>query len=128
MFSILATGTGDEIGPTLPANLLRQKLTDQASIDSLSLSVFPETDLMEQLVDPPNPDREWRRVKANRGALGPDGMTIKAFESWCPEHWPAVKQQLLDGTYAMPNKWLEQLGLLSLKQLWCDLAPLRGAA
>ena len=24
--------------------------------------------------------------------------------------------------HAMPNKWLEQLGLLSLKQLWCDLA------
>ena len=99
MFSILATGTGDEIGPTLPANLLRQKLTDQASIDTLSLSVFPETDLMEQLVDPPNLDREWRRVKANRGALGPDGMTSKAFENWCPEHWPAVQQQLLDGTY-----------------------------
>ena len=30
--------------------------------------------------------------------------------------------------YAMPNKWLEQLGLLSLKQLWCDLAPLGGTA
>lgn|GEM_PF-4761229 len=30
--------------------------------------------------------------------------------------------------YAMPNKWLEQLGLLSLKQLWCNLAPLRGAS
>jgi len=30
---------------------------------------------------------------------------------------------------AMPNKWLhEQLGLLSLKQLWCDLALLRGTA
>ena len=24
--------------------------------------------------------------------------------------------------YAMPNKWLEQLGLLWLKQLWCYLA------
>ena len=30
---------------------------------------------------------------------------------------------------AMPNKWLlEQLGLLSLKQHWCDRAPLRGTA
>jgi len=29
---------------------------------------------------------------------------------------------------AMPDKWLEQQGLLSLKQLWCDLAPLRGTA
>jgi hypothetical protein len=24
--------------------------------------------------------------------------------------------------YAMPNKWLKELGLLSFKQLWCDLA------
>jgi hypothetical protein len=30
--------------------------------------------------------------------------------------------------YAMPNKWLEQQGLLSLKQLWSDLALLRGTA
>lgn len=30
--------------------------------------------------------------------------------------------------YAMPNRWLEQPGLLSLKQLWYDLAPLRGIA
>ena len=31
--------------------------------------------------------------------------------------------------FAMSNKWLhEESGLLSLKQLWCDLAPLRGTA
>jgi hypothetical protein len=30
--------------------------------------------------------------------------------------------------YAMPNKWLEQQGLLSLKQGWVALAPLRGTA
>ncbi len=29
---------------------------------------------------------------------------------------------------AMPNSWLDEQGLLSLKQLWCDLAPLRGTA
>ncbi len=29
---------------------------------------------------------------------------------------------------AMPNKWLAQQGLLSLKQLWSELAPLRGIA
>ena len=90
---------GDKVDLMLPANLLRQELTDPASIDTPSLSVSSETDLMEQVVDPRNLDRAWRQVKANRGAPGPDGMTIKAFESWCPEHWPAVKQQLMDGTY-----------------------------
>lgn len=90
---------GDEAESMLSANLLRPELTDPASIDTPSLSVSSETDLMEQVVDPRNLDRAWRQVKGNRGAPGPDGMTIKAFESWCPEHWPAVKQQLLDGTY-----------------------------
>jgi hypothetical protein len=36
--------------------------------------------------------------------------------------------QTLALRHAMPNTWLEQQGLLSLKQLWCDLAPLRGTA
>ncbi len=33
-----------------------------------------------------------------------------------------------DMRYAMPNKWLEQQGPLSLKQLWIALDPLRGTA
>jgi len=40
---------------------------------------------------------------------------------WRMSRTPAMR-------YAMPNKWPKQLGLLSLKQLWCDLAPLRGTA
>jgi len=30
--------------------------------------------------------------------------------------------------YAMPNKWLAQQGLLSLKQLWYERASLHGTA
>ena len=56
-------------------------------------------DLMEQIVDPENMERAWRKVKANRGAPGPDGTTLKQF----PEHfrsiWPELRQRLLDGTY-----------------------------
>ena len=54
---------------------------------------------MEQVVDPENLERAWRQVKRNRGAPGPDGMTIKQFEVWARENWPTVRQQLLDGTY-----------------------------
>ena len=90
---------GDEEESTLSANLLRQELTDPASPDTPSLSVSSDAELMEQVVDPRNLERAWRQVKRNRGAPGPDGMTIRQFESWCAEHWPAVSQQLLDGTY-----------------------------
>jgi hypothetical protein len=90
---------GDEVEPTLPANFLRPEVTDPAFADTPSLSVSPDADLMEQVVDPRNLEQAWRRVKRNRGAPGPDGMTIKQFESWCPEHWAAIQQQLRDGTY-----------------------------
>ena len=65
---------GDEVDLMLPANLLRQELTDPASIDTPSLSVSPDADLMEQVVDPRNLDRAWRQVKSNRG--GPSVMAV----------------------------------------------------
>ena len=89
----------DEDERTLPAYFLRPEATDPAFADTPSLSVSSDADLMEQMVDPQNLERAWRQVKRNRGAPGPDGMTIKAFEDWCREHWPAVRRQLLDGSY-----------------------------
>ena len=66
---------------------------EKSALDSLSM------DLMEQVVAMENMKRAWRNVKANRGAPGPDGITLKQF----PEHfrplWPKLRQQLLDGTY-----------------------------
>ncbi len=59
----------------------------------------PQWDLMELIVDWDNMDRAWRQVRSNRGAPGPDGMTIAEFPDWCREHWPTIRQQLLDGTY-----------------------------
>ena len=76
---------GNEDEGELSVNFLRPEVTDPAFGDTPSLSVSSETSLMEQIVDPRNLDRAWRQVKSNRGAPGPDGMTITAFEVWCPE-------------------------------------------
>jgi RNA-directed DNA polymerase len=92
-------GFGNEDEPTLSADFLRPEVTDPAFDDTPSLSVSPDADLMKQVVDPVNLARAWSRVKRNRGAPGPDAMTIREFESWCPEHWPVIQQRLLDGTY-----------------------------
>jgi RNA-directed DNA polymerase len=46
---------------------------------------------------------------------------ISRKKYWRMARTPAMR-------YAMPNKWLEQQGLLSLKQGWVALAPLRGTA
>ena len=43
--------------------------------------------------------RRQARVKRNRGAPGPDGITLKEFEPWARIHWSTIRQQLMDGTY-----------------------------
>jgi RNA-directed DNA polymerase len=74
-------------------------LTDPAFNDQPALGASSADALMEQVVDVENLDRAWRQVRRNRGAPGPDGMTIRDFEVWAPGNWPRVRQQLLDGTY-----------------------------
>ena len=81
------------------AELLRGESTDPALIDQPALGASPADALMEQVVDVDNLERAWRQVRRNRGAPGPDGMTIQQFEAWAPGNWRGVRQQLLDGTY-----------------------------
>ena len=79
--------------------LLRTELTGLACNDQPALDASSVDALMELIVEPSNLDRAWRRVKRNRGAPGPDGITIKEFEPWVRANWKAVQHQLLDGTY-----------------------------
>lgn len=58
-----------------------------------------QQDLMKLIVAPANLDSAWQQVKSNGGSAGPDGMTIAEFPNWCREHWPTIRQQLLDRTY-----------------------------
>ena len=55
--------------------------------------------LMEKIVAPANMEQAWQNVKANRGAPGADGVTLEQFAETIATDWPAVKQQLLEGTY-----------------------------
>jgi len=55
--------------------------------------------LMERIVSAHNLRRAWKRVKANHGAPGSDGMTVKDFPAFAREQWPAIRKQLLDGSY-----------------------------
>jgi RNA-directed DNA polymerase len=55
---------------------------------------------MEHIVDMRNVEKAWRKVKANKGAPGPDGITLDEFPQSFRAEWPTIRQQLLDGTYA----------------------------
>jgi hypothetical protein len=40
-----------------------------------------------------------KRVKSNKGSAGIDGMTVEELPIYLREHWPAIREQLLSGTY-----------------------------
>src|SRR3982075_4111307 len=40
-----------------------------------------------------------RQVKANKGSPGVDGMTVVGIKDYLKQHWPAIREQLLNGTY-----------------------------
>ena len=54
---------------------------------------------MQQVVADANFEAAWKNVKRNRGAPGPDGITIAEFPAWFRPRWQSIRLQLLDGTY-----------------------------
>src|SRR5208337_3837018 len=55
--------------------------------------------LMEEACERENLKEALRRVKANKGSPGVDGMTIDEITDYLKQHWPAIREQLLSGTY-----------------------------
>jgi RNA-directed DNA polymerase len=56
-------------------------------------------DLMEQVCDPKNLLRAYRRVLSNKGKPGVDGMTVHDLADWLRGNSTALTASLLDGTY-----------------------------
>src|SRR5215470_3018619 len=51
--------------------------------------------LMEEVCERDNLERAWQRVRGNEGSPGLDGMTVDAAVGYLLEHWPALREQLL---------------------------------
>src|SRR5437868_6469565 len=58
-----------------------------------------KSNLMEQVCDPQNIVRAYRRVRSNKGKPGVDGMTVHQLADWLRENSAALTASLLDGTY-----------------------------
>jgi RNA-directed DNA polymerase len=82
----------------------------EASVDACagaeSTAANPETEspsatdrVMEAVCQPENLKQALKRVKANKGAPGVDGMTVQELPAFLKARWPDVKGQLLAGTY-----------------------------
>ena len=55
--------------------------------------------LMEEVCERENLKEALRRVKANKGSAGIDGVTVGGIADYLKQHWPAIREQLLNGTY-----------------------------
>jgi RNA-directed DNA polymerase len=55
--------------------------------------------LMEEVCERENLKEALRRVKANKGSAGIDRMTVDGIADYLKQHWPAIREQLLNGTY-----------------------------
>src|SRR5712691_2415217 len=54
---------------------------------------------MEVIVERDNLRSALAHGKRNKGAAGIDGMSLDALAPHLKEHWPAIRAQLLEGTY-----------------------------
>jgi RNA-directed DNA polymerase len=55
--------------------------------------------LMEEVVERENLIQALKRVQANKGSPGVDGMTVDELPGYLKEHWTAIREQLMSGTY-----------------------------
>lgn len=86
---------------------------DQCGADSIQSARFEESqtltaldqtraltdNLMERICDRDNLNRAYRKVKANKGAPGVDGMTLDDLSSWIAAHKDTLIASLLEGRY-----------------------------
>ncbi len=73
-----------------------ETLTAKRMIESLASN---NERLMEEVCERENCLQAFKRVKSNKGSAGIDGMTVDDLSAYLKEHWPAIREQLLAGTY-----------------------------
>lgn len=78
-----------------PAGLRSGEAASAASGDERSGSDH----LMEMVAAHGNLKRALKRVKANKGSPGVDGMTVEELPAYMQANWERLRAQLLDGNY-----------------------------
>jgi len=77
--------------------------SERQTVTATEEHVGPQSSqLMEEVLRKQNLVRALKRVRANKGAPGVDGMTVDKLPGYLREHWPEVREQLLSATY-MPR-------------------------
>src|SRR4249920_2871557 len=80
-------------------------------IESLSAVSEPERPantcrIMEEVCERANLKEALRQVRGNKGSAGVDRMTVDQLGDYLKQHWPAIREQLLNGTYPILFTWV----------------------
>jgi RNA-directed DNA polymerase len=90
-----------DFSPALPGEARTAGREETESSGAMSGTENPASTnrLMEEVCERANLKEALRRVKANQGSAGVDGMTVGGISDYLTQHWPAIREQLLSGTY-----------------------------
>lgn len=77
----------------------RQEGTEPLTAKRACESAAIPEQVMEEVCGRENLLRALKRVKSNKGSPGIDGMTVSELPGHLKQHWPAIREQLLSGTY-----------------------------
>src|SRR6266436_415987 len=88
--------------------------------------------LMEEVCERENLKEALRQVKGNKGSAGIDGVTVDQLTDYLKQHWPVIREQLLNGTYEpkpvrrveIPNRTAGCESLVS-RRCWIGLSSKR---
>ena len=58
-----------------------------------------DSQLLERILSTENVHNAWKRVRANKGAPGVDGITVEEFPGVFRELWSDIRQSILEGNY-----------------------------
>ena len=95
-------------GPVGEVRRAGRKETESSRTVNVSESPASTNRLMEEVCERENLIEALRQVKANKGSAGVDGMTVGQLTDYLKQHWPAIQEQLLSGTYEpMPGRRVE---------------------
>jgi len=86
-------------GPTGEARQAGGRETESPRTTSGCESPARTDRLVEEVCERENLKEALRQVKANKGSAGVDGMTVGGITDYLKQHWPAIREQLLNGTY-----------------------------
>ena len=74
-------------------------MSDEASLAGHIQEGLGQEDLLQQILLRENMVKAWKRVKANKGSAGIDGLTIEQTTEYLKTHWSNIREELLSGQY-----------------------------